>query len=92
MHGRPLDNGGFETGTASPWTADDKVASNNAREVPHSGTWFAWIDGFGTTHTDKLAQTSIACVSSVMSLKISSGSKPAAGNRAWASASSCSTA
>ncbi|BBJ45075.1 hypothetical protein SSPO_077930 [Streptomyces antimycoticus] len=24
--------------------------------MPHSGTWFAWIDGFGTTHTDKLAQ------------------------------------
>ncbi|MEH0580369.1 hypothetical protein [Streptomyces sp. B21-108] len=31
--------------------------SDNAREVPHGGKWFAWIDGFGTTHTDTLAQT-----------------------------------
>ncbi|WP_326778943.1 hypothetical protein [Streptomyces sp. NBC_01445] len=43
MAGQLLGNGGFETGTASPWTADDKVASNNAREVPHSGTRFAFI-------------------------------------------------
>ena len=55
--GQLLGNGGFETGTASPWTADDKVVSDNALEAPHSGTWFAWIDGFGTTHTDTLAQT-----------------------------------
>ena len=43
MVGRLLGNGGFETGTASPWTADGKVASRNGREVPHSGTRFAFI-------------------------------------------------
>ncbi|WP_329500399.1 hypothetical protein [Kitasatospora herbaricolor] len=54
--GQLLGNGGFETGTASPWTAGSSVVSKNALEAPHSGTWFAWIDGFGTTHTDTLAQ------------------------------------
>ncbi|WP_235583136.1 hypothetical protein [Kitasatospora sp. Root107] len=54
--GQLLGNGGFETGTASPWTTGDKVVSRNTLKAPHSGTWFAWIDGFGTTHTDTLAQ------------------------------------
>src|SRR3954452_15475775 len=40
---RLLGNDGFETGTAPPWRADDKVASDNTREVPHSGTRFAFI-------------------------------------------------
>ncbi|MFJ8780936.1 hypothetical protein [Streptomyces sp. NPDC102476] len=40
---RLLGNDGFETGTAPPWTADDKVASDNTREVPHSGAPFAFI-------------------------------------------------
>ena len=31
--------------------------SNNSTEPPHSGSWDAWLDGYGTTHTDTLSQT-----------------------------------
>ena len=52
-----LGNPGFETGTAAPWTASSGVISNHSQEPPHSGSWDAWLDGYGTTHTDTLAQT-----------------------------------
>ncbi len=52
-----LGNPGFETGTAAPWSATAEVIADNAKEPPHSGTWDAWLDGHGTTHTDTLAQT-----------------------------------
>jgi hypothetical protein len=51
-----LGNSGFETGTASPWTATSGVVSNDTGESSHSGTWYAWLDGYGSTHTDTLAQ------------------------------------
>ena len=54
--GQLLGNPGFETGTAAPWTATSGVISNNTAEPPHSGGWDAWLDGYGTTHTDTLAQ------------------------------------
>ncbi|HEY0805474.1 MAG TPA: PKD domain-containing protein, partial [Pseudonocardiaceae bacterium] len=52
-----LGNPGFETGTASPWTATSGVISNHTQEPPHSGTWDAWLDGYGTTHNDTLSQS-----------------------------------
>jgi Fibronectin type III domain len=52
-----LGNPGFETGTAAPWSASTGVVSNHSQEPPHSGTWDAWMDGYGTTHTDTLSQT-----------------------------------
>jgi PKD repeat protein len=52
-----LGNPGFETGTAAPWTATSGVISNSTAEPPHSGSWDAWLDGYGTTHTDTLAQS-----------------------------------
>jgi PKD repeat protein len=52
-----LGNPGFETGTAAPWTATAGVINNGGSEPPHSGSWDAWLDGYGTTHTDTLAQT-----------------------------------
>jgi PKD repeat protein len=52
-----LGNPGFETGTAAPWTASSGVVSNNTGESPHSGTWYAWMDGYGTTRTDTLSQS-----------------------------------
>jgi subtilase family serine protease len=52
-----LGNPGFETGTASPWTMTAGVLNNSSSEPPHSGSWDAWLDGYGTTHTDTLAQT-----------------------------------
>jgi hypothetical protein len=33
------------------------VINNSSSEPPHSGSWDAWLDGYGTTHTDTLAQT-----------------------------------
>jgi serine protease len=53
-----LGNPGFETGSAAPWTSTAGVINpNGAGETAHSGTWYAWLDGYGTTHTDTLAQS-----------------------------------
>ena len=51
-----LANPGFETGTAAPWSATTGVINNNT-EPPHTGSWDAWLDGYGTTHTDTLSQS-----------------------------------
>jgi hypothetical protein len=51
-----LGNPGFETGTAAPWTASSGVISDNSKEPPHSGSWDAWLDGYGKTTTDTLSQ------------------------------------
>jgi hypothetical protein len=53
-----LGNPGFETGSAAPWTSTAGVINpNGAGETAHSGNWYAWLDGYGTTHTDTLSQT-----------------------------------
>ncbi|WP_344666906.1 putative Ig domain-containing protein [Catenulispora yoronensis] len=51
-----LGNPGFETGSAAPWTSTAAVIDNSSSEPAHSGSWKAWLDGYGTTHTDTLAQ------------------------------------
>ncbi|HEY5029191.1 MAG TPA: hypothetical protein VIK39_12340 [Candidatus Angelobacter sp.] len=50
-------NGGFETGSATPWTLTAGVLNNSASEPAHTGSWDAWLDGYGTTHTDSATQT-----------------------------------
>ena len=55
--GQKLGNPGFETGTAAPWTASAGVIDNSASQAAHAGTWKAWLDGYGTTHTDTLSQS-----------------------------------
>jgi len=52
-----LGNPGFETGTAAPWTASTGIVSNSTSEAAHSGSWKAWMDGYGAAHTDSLLQT-----------------------------------
>jgi serine protease len=52
-----LGNPGFETGAAAPWTLTAGVLNNSPSEPPHSGSWDAWLDGYGTTHTDSAVQT-----------------------------------
>jgi subtilase family serine protease len=53
-----LTNGGFETGSISPWTASSGVLANTDEGVPaQAGSWLAWLDGYGESHTDTLAQT-----------------------------------
>ncbi len=51
-----LGNPGFETGSALPWTASAGVVDNSASPSAHSGSWKAWLDGYGTSHTDDLHQ------------------------------------
>ncbi|MBI1745235.1 MAG: hypothetical protein HYR55_01445 [Acidobacteria bacterium] len=53
-----MGNPGFENGASNPapWVATPLVISNNPAEPPHSGSWKAWLDGFGQTHTDTLYQ------------------------------------
>ncbi|HWC22866.1 MAG TPA: phospholipase D-like domain-containing protein [Flexivirga sp.] len=56
--GQKLGNPGFETGTASPWTVSSpQVLYGGTAEPARTGSWDAWLDGYGTTHTDTLAQT-----------------------------------
>ena len=53
-----LGNTGFENGTATaPWTLSSGVINNSTSEPPHAGTWDAWMDGYGRTHTDTSSQT-----------------------------------
>jgi subtilase family serine protease len=55
-----LGNTGFESGTTTtPWTLTAGVICSNSTcsgETAHSGTWFAWLDGYGTAHTDTASQ------------------------------------
>jgi hypothetical protein len=55
--GQLLVNPGFETGTNAPWSTGAGVLNSSANQSPHSGSWDAWLDGYGATHTDTLAQT-----------------------------------
>ncbi len=54
-----LGNPGFENGSTNPapWTVTSGVINNSTSEPPHAGTWDAWMDGYGTTHTDTVLQT-----------------------------------
>jgi Zn-dependent metalloprotease len=55
--GQKLGNPGFETGTAAPWSASSGVIDSSASQAPHAGSWKAWLDGYGQTHTDTLSQS-----------------------------------
>ena len=53
-----LGNPGFETGVIAPWTSTPGVLASTLEGVPaHSGSRLAWLDGYGTAHTDTLAQS-----------------------------------
>jgi hypothetical protein len=54
--GQKIGNPGFEVGSA-PWTATANVIGAFAGQTAHGGTRFAWMDGYGTTHTDTLSQS-----------------------------------
>jgi hypothetical protein len=53
--GQQLGNPGFESGSAS-WTASSGVINTDG-VYAHSGSGYAWLDGYGRTHTDTLSQT-----------------------------------
>src|SRR5205814_173855 len=53
-------NGGFETGSTAPWALTAGVLCSNSGcpgETAHRGSWFAWLDGYGLTHTDTATQS-----------------------------------
>jgi Putative Ig domain len=51
-----LGNTGFESGD-TVWSATAAVIGQNGPAEPaHSGTWDAWLDGYGVRHTDTLSQ------------------------------------
>jgi subtilase family serine protease len=53
-----LGNTGFENGTSTaPWTLSSGVINNSSSEPPHAGSWDAWMDGYGRSHTDTAKQT-----------------------------------
>jgi len=53
--GQKLGNPGFESGSTG-WTASSGIIGQNGSSEPaHSGTWDAWLDGYGSTHTDSLS-------------------------------------
>jgi hypothetical protein len=52
-----LTNPGFESGSTG-WSATSGVIGQNGPSEPaHSGTWDAWLDGYGTSHTDTVSQS-----------------------------------
>ncbi len=55
--GQKLGNPGFESGNTI-WSATAGVIGQwgSQGQPTHSGTWNAWLDGYGTTHTDTLSQ------------------------------------
>ncbi|MEU6146345.1 putative Ig domain-containing protein [Streptomyces sp. NPDC047081] len=51
-----LGNPGFESGNTT-WTASSGVITNSSSEAAHAGSYKAWLDGYGSTHTDTLSQS-----------------------------------
>ncbi|WP_327293176.1 M4 family metallopeptidase [Streptomyces sp. NBC_01198] len=53
--GQLLANPGFESGATS-WTSSSGVIDSSTDAPAHAGSYKAWLDGYGTTHTDTLSQ------------------------------------
>ncbi len=52
-----LGNPGFESAAAAPWSTTPGVVDTSTAQPAHSGLAKAWLDGYGSTHTDTLSQT-----------------------------------
>ncbi|HEY2272132.1 MAG TPA: putative Ig domain-containing protein [Jatrophihabitantaceae bacterium] len=53
--GQKLTNPGFESGSTG-WTASSGVINTDGANS-RTGSGYAWLDGYGTTHTDTLSQS-----------------------------------
>jgi len=51
-----LANPGFESGSTS-WTATSGVITTSSSQAAHGGSYKAWLDGYGSTHTDSVYQS-----------------------------------
>jgi subtilisin family serine protease len=54
--GNLLANPGFESG-GTGWSATSGVITNAAGAPARTGSWKAWMTGYGSTHTDTLSQS-----------------------------------
>ncbi|MFF8990292.1 hydrolase [Streptomyces sp. NPDC014983] len=54
--GQLLGNNGFESGS-TVWSSTSGVITNSTGEAAHSGSYYAWLDGYGTATTDTLSQS-----------------------------------
>ncbi|MGW0770537.1 hydrolase [Streptomyces sp. NPDC002676] len=51
-----LGNNGFESGNTT-WSASSGVITNTTGESPRSGSYYAWLDGYGSATTDTVSQS-----------------------------------
>ncbi|HPO23563.1 MAG TPA: Ig-like domain-containing protein [Arenimonas sp.] len=51
-----IGNGGFESGN-TVWTASSGVIDNGTGQAARTGSWKAWMNGYGSVHTDTMVQT-----------------------------------
>ncbi|MER6471180.1 hydrolase [Streptomyces collinus] len=51
-----LANPGFESGAGS-WTSSSGVITNDSGEAARTGSYKAWLNGYGSAHTDTLSQS-----------------------------------
>ncbi|MFM9443231.1 M4 family metallopeptidase [Streptomyces acidiscabies] len=51
-----LSNAGFESGSTG-WSATSGVITNSSGQAARTGSYKAWLDGYGSTHTDTLSQS-----------------------------------
>ncbi|MFF7952818.1 hydrolase [Streptomyces griseorubiginosus] len=51
-----LGNSGFESGSTT-WTGTSGVITNSSSQSARTGSYYAWLDGYGKATTDTLAQT-----------------------------------
>ncbi|WP_340384510.1 hydrolase [Streptomyces sp. SS7] len=51
-----LGNNGFESG-ATTWSATSGVVTNSASQSARTGSYYAWLDGYGSATTDTLSQS-----------------------------------
>ncbi|WP_431927871.1 M4 family metallopeptidase [Micromonospora wenchangensis] len=54
--GQKLTNPGFESG-ATGWTATSGVITSSASQAAHGGSYKAWLNGYGSAHTDTVTQS-----------------------------------
>jgi len=56
--GQKIVNGGFESGSGS-WTGTTGAIGqwSSQGQAAHGGTYSAWLDGYGSTHTESVAQS-----------------------------------
>ncbi|MEU2061125.1 hydrolase [Streptomyces sp. NPDC013455] len=67
-----LANPGFESGATS-WTASAGVITDDTGEAARTGSYKAWLNGYGAAHTDTLAQTvtiPAGCTSATLSFHL----------------------